>query len=100
LLLAAVMAGLATSGQTQDGNGPVPENEDDRRYVSGWDCNPGYRIAEGACVALEMPANSYPTGRSHGTGWACEHGYREVPGGACVAVRIPENGFLDASGLG
>jgi hypothetical protein len=77
-LLAAFMAGIATSGQAQDGTGPAPDNAQDRRYGSGWDCNPGYRIAEGVCVALEMPANSYPTGRSHGTGWACQHGYREV----------------------
>lgn len=99
-LLALLVTVLAAPSLAQDGTGPAPENAQDRRYGSGWDCDPGFRIAGGVCVALAIPENAYPTGRSHGTGWACRHGYLEVRGAACEAVAIPANAFLDASGLG
>ena len=98
-LLAALVAGLAIPSLAQDGTGLPPENAQDRRFASGWDCDLGYRIADGVCVALEMPANAFPTGRSYGTGWDCQHGFREIRGTICEAIAIPANAFLDASGL-
>jgi hypothetical protein len=99
-LWAALLALTALPAAAQDGTGPAPENAHDRRFGNGWDCDPGYRVAEGVCVALDMPANAFATGRTHGTGWACQHGYRELRGGTCEAIHIPANAFLDASGLG
>ncbi len=98
-LLIVLLASLAMPSLAQDGTGPAPESAQDRRHGSGWDCDPGHRIADGTCVALDMPANAYPTGRSYGTGRACLHGYREVRGASCEAVAIVANAFLDASGL-
>jgi len=98
-LLIVLPAGLAMPSLAQDGTGPAPENAQDRRHGGGCDCDPGYRIADGTCVALDMPANAYPTGRSSGTGRACLHGYREVRGATCEPVAIPANAFLHASDL-
>ncbi|MGY6633195.1 MAG: hypothetical protein ACXIU8_05565 [Alkalilacustris sp.] len=84
----------------QGGAGPAPENRQDGRYGPGQDCDQGYRIADGTCVALNLAANATPTGRSYGTGWACLHGCREVRGATCEAAAIPANAFLDATGLG
>ena len=98
-LLIVLLAGLAMPSLAQDGTGPAPENAQDRCHGSGWDCDLGYRIADGTCVALDMPSNACPTGRSYGMGWACRHGCREMRGATCEAVAIPANAFLDASGL-
>ncbi len=66
----------------------MPENAHARSYGTGWECDPGYREAKGACAAVKVPANAYSTSWSYGRGWVCDHGYREVDG-TCGAVNVP-----------
>ena len=53
-----------------------------------------------AAVALaqgdsaEIPENAHAN--SYGSGWQCDYGYRAVDE-ACVAVKVPENGYLAAA---
>src|SRR5690349_3296388 len=42
-----------------------------------------------------LPPNSHA--RDYGTGWDCNHGYRQ-DNRTCVRVQVPQNGYLDASG--
>ncbi len=76
----------------------TPENASARRYGEGWECNIGYRLIGDSCSAIVVPENAYETNRTRGSGWECHHGYREVEGTACVAVLVPDGGFLDPSG--
>ena len=76
----------------------MPENASAKRYGSGWECNIGFRLNENACVAVVVPQNAYETNRSYGSGWECLHGFRGTDEAACVAVEVPEGGFLDPSG--
>ena len=77
--------------------GQIPENAEARSYGDGWRCNPGYRESNGACAAIEIPANGYATSSSYGKGWECDRGYR-ADGNACIAVTVPENAHLYFSG--
>lgn len=76
----------------------MPENASAKSYGEGWDCDIGYRPDGDNCAAVAAPENAYETNRSYGTGWACLHGYHQVNETACVAVVVPEGGFLDPSG--
>ena len=62
---------VAFPGQAlaQSTNGQIRENAEARRYGDGWRCNPGYRESNGACGAIEIPANGYATSSSYGKGW-------------------------------
>ena len=76
----------------------MPENASARSYGDGWECNIGFRLNENACVAVIVPQNAYATNRSYGSGWQCLHSFRRTDDAACVAVEVPEGGFLDPSG--
>ncbi|GHC59248.1 hypothetical protein GCM10007315_23630 [Gemmobacter tilapiae] len=43
-----------------------------------------------------VPANAFLRSSGYGPGWSCERGY-EVLNGACVAIDLPENAYLDRS---
>ena len=76
----------------------MPENAKSKTYGDGWECIVGYRIIEESCVAIEVPQNAYATRRTFGHGWKCYHGFREIDGTACLAVEVPDGGYLDSSG--
>ena len=92
VLLFTLQAFAQTSTQ------PMPENARVKSYGDGWECNIGFRLNENACVAVIVPENAYSTNRSYGSGWQCRHGFRITDEAACVAVEVPEGGFLDPSG--
>ena len=76
----------------------MPENASPKSYGDGWECDIGYRLKNWDCLAIVIPANAYETNRTYGSGWECHHGFREVDETACVAVVVPDGGFLDPSG--
>lgn len=71
----------------------VPANAQASTYGPGWECDAGFRETDGACNAIVLPANAYPTNRSYGPGWECNRGYTEA-GNACEKIEIPENAYL------
>ncbi len=79
---------------------PMPENASAKSYGSGWDCDIGYRLNGDNCAAVVAPENAYETNRTYGLGWECHHGFRKLDQAACVAVVVPDGGFLDPSGGG
>jgi hypothetical protein len=101
LILLAFLATRPGVAFTQDGAAEIPENAHAKSYGSGWECDQGYRDFNGACEAVQVPANAYSTSlsASYGRGWECDHGYRAADE-ACVAVKVPENGYLAASAYG
>lgn len=76
----------------------MPENAGAKSYGSGWECNVGYRLSGDGCAAVIMPENAFETKQSYGPGWECHHGFRRSDDIACVAVVVPEGGFLGPSG--
>lgn len=92
ILLLALPAFAQTAAQ------PMPENASAKSYGGGWECNIGFRLNENDCVAVIVPQNAYETNRSYGSGWECLHGFRSIDKTACVAVDVPEYGYLDPSG--
>ena len=76
----------------------MPENASAKSYGEGWQCNVGYRLDGGICATVVTPENAYETNRTYGSGWECLHGYRKVGQTDCVAVVVPDGGFLDPSG--
>ena len=56
---------------------------------------PGVALAQDGVA--EIPENAHA--KSYGSGWECDHGYR-ASDEACVAVKVPENGYLAASAYG
>lgn len=95
-ILAVMFFVLPAFGQTA--SQPMPENASAKSYGDGWECNIGFRLNENDCVAVVVPQNAYDTNRSYGSGWECLHGFRRTDEAACVAVEVPEGGFLDPSG--
>lgn len=95
LLIAAAIIALPTPAAAQDGTGAAPTNASDRAFGGGWDCDPGYRVSDGACAEIVVPENAYATGRSYGTGWNCRRGF-QARDGACAPIPVPENAFLDS----
>ncbi|UWS77992.1 hypothetical protein N1037_11900 [Phaeobacter sp. G2] len=95
-ILAVIL--LLTPAFAQTGSQPMPENASAKSYGDGWECDIGFRLNENACVAVVVPQNAYDTNRSYGSGWECLHGFRRTDDAACVAVEVPEGGFLDPSG--
>lgn len=76
-----------------DAEPEVPANATAGRYGAGWQCDHGFRLRGGVCVALEIPENAYMTKSTSGNGWECRRGYLEE-GAACVALELPENAYL------
>ncbi len=89
---------LALPAFAQSATQPMPENASAKSYGDGWECNTGFRLNENACVAVIVPKNAYNTNRPYGSGWECLHGFRNTDKAACVAVEVPEGGYLDPSG--
>jgi len=87
---------FASAGATS-GTIEMPENAHAKSYRSGWDCDLGFREANGVCEAVMVPANAFPSKSSYGRGWDCSHGYLKTDE-VCVAVKVPENAHLAASG--
>jgi hypothetical protein len=56
---------------------------------------PGVASAQGG--SAEIPENAHAN--SYGSGWQCDYGHRAVDQ-ACVAVQVPENGYLADSAYG
>ncbi len=77
---------------------PIPENASPQSYGDGWKCDIGYRPDAGSCAAVIIPKNAYETNRTSGRGWECFHGFRADGDADCVAVAVPDGGFLDPSG--
>ena len=95
-ILAVMLFALPAFGQTA--GQPMPDNASAKSYGDGWECNIGFRLNENACVAVVVPQNAYDTNRSYGSGWECLHGFRRTDEAVCVAVEVPDGGFLDPSG--
>ena len=89
---------LALPAFAQTAAQPIPENALAISYGDGWECNIGFRPNENVCVAIVVPQNAYHTNVSYGSGWECLHGFSGTDESACVAVEVPEGGFLDPSG--
>ena len=92
LAFALLLLAIAAVAQT------MPENASAKSYGDGWQCNVGYRLTNETCAAIVVPDNAYETNRTYGSGWECHHGFRKVDGTACIAVVVPDGGFLDPSG--
>ncbi len=95
-IIAVLLFSLPAFAQTATQR--MPENASVKSYGDGWECNIGFRLNENACVAVIVPQNAYDTNRSYGSGWECLHGFRRTDEAACVAVEVPEGGYLDPSG--
>ena len=95
LILVAPLANAQVAAPTAQA---TPENASPKSYGDGWECDIGYRLLGEACAAIVVPQNAYETRRSYGSGWECQHGYRLVDDVSCVAVAVPEGGYLDPSG--
>jgi len=76
----------------------IPDNASSRNYGNGWSCNKGYRESKGACTALTIPANAYPTNKTYGQGWECKRGFKQI-NNTCKQIMVPTNGYLDYSGI-
>ena len=89
---------LALAAFSQSGARSIPENASAKSYGEGWECNIGFRSSGKLCVAVIVPKNAFETNRSYGAGWECMRGFREINGSTCVAIVVPEGGYLDPSG--
>lgn len=97
LVLVTLLAfGAPTSVQAQVA--PMPANAQPKSYGEGWECQRGYRQDGAECSAIIIPQNAYATNRTYGSGWECSHGFRQADTATCVAVQVPDGGYLDPSG--
>ena len=99
LTLAFFLTGVSDLLFARDQAVDIPENASATSYGRGWECKQGYRRVEGACNAVIVPDNAYPTNSAYGSVWKCEWGYRQV-GDACVAIKVPPNAYLRHTGIG
>ena len=76
----------------------MPTHATAKSYGDGWSCDIGYRQNGEICAEIIVPENAYETERSYGTGWECLHGFVAQDKTSCVAVAVPDGGFLDPSG--
>jgi hypothetical protein len=51
----------------------VPANAQVIPYGNGWECDRGFAMVNGACVAFRLPLNSHPG--AAGSDWDCDAGY-------------------------
>ena len=96
LVLLAVFSGPLELASAQDSKGAIPANSTAKSYGSGWECDKGFRMNGGSCIAVTSPKNAYLTNSSYGDGWACRHGYRKK-GDTCSPVALPANAYLSGS---
>ena len=75
----------------------IPEHASASTYGTGWECDRGYQRVNGACAAIELPANAFLTIGSFGRGWECMRGYRARER-TCIAIDLPPHAYLDSSG--
>jgi hypothetical protein len=99
LILLAFLAAASGVVSAQSTSVGMPENARARGHGSGWECVQGHREVDGACAAVKVPENAYPTNRSYGRGWECGHGFREIDA-ICAAIEVPATAYLNASGDG
>jgi len=96
LITLMVFAGAAGLARAEDVASTVPDNASASTYRTGWQCDRGFRKADGACDAVTVPPNAFLTDWSYGSGWKCEHGYKQN-GDACDAVALPANAYISAA---
>ena len=96
LITLMVFAGAAGLARAEDVASTVPDNASASTYRTGWQCDRGFRKADGACDAVTVPPNAFLTDWSYGSGWKCEHGYRQN-GDACDPVALPANAYISAA---
>lgn len=89
LFVLALLAAAPGVVFAQGGSVGMPDNAHAKSYGSGWECDQGYREAQGTCATVKVPATNAFYGR----------GYRAVKE-TCAAVKVPENAHLDYSGNG
>jgi len=92
-VLVTTLAVFPGTVYTQTTAREIPANSHMQAYRDKWECDQGYREIDDSCVAVEVPANAYPTNSSHGQGWECNYGYKAADKG-CVAIEIPANAYL------
>ena len=97
LIFLALLAATPSVVFAQSSSVGIPENASAKSYGSGWQCDRGYREADGVCGAIEVPAHAYAFDTSYGRGWECGRGYQEH-NETCTAVAVPQNAYLNASG--
>ena len=97
LLYLALLAAVPDQAFGQDRSAGIPEHASAKRYGGGWECDRGYREANGVCMAVKVPADAYATDVSYGAGWECNRGYGKVDE-TCVSIEVPPNAYLNASG--
>lgn len=97
LVSLALLTGPAEIAAAQSAEAKTPANASANTYGTGWQCDRGFRKADGGCVAVTVPAHAYLSERSYGQGWACDRGYRKDQA-TCVAVGLPEHAHLDFYG--
>lgn len=100
LLVGAILAFFlsALTALAQNTIQPMPENASAKSYGDGWECNVGYRQSGKTCHKVTVPDNAYSTNRTYGLGWECFRGFRRTGEANCIAVEVPEGGYLDPSG--
>lgn len=100
LLVGAILAVFlsALTALAQNTIQPMPENASAKSYGGGWECNVGFRQSGTICFAVIVPDNAYSTNRTYGLGWECLRGFRKTEDANCIAVKVPEGGYLDPSG--
>jgi len=99
LICLALLAVVPGHVFARDPSVAMPEHASANRYGSGWECDRGYREANGACIAVKVPADAYATNASYGPGWECNWGYREVDE-TCAAIKVPPNAYLTNASYG
>jgi len=77
----------------------VPENGYLDAAGDRWKCDRGFRRAEGVCVLIVLPANSFLAEHSDDPGWECERGYRSRRD-ACVPIVVPQHAYLSPGNYG
>ena len=97
LILLVILASAPWTLSASGGSIEVPENAHKKNYGNGWECDLGYRKVDEACIAIEVPANAYPTNTSFGRGWECSYGYRKDHE-SCLPIKVPPNAYLDTPG--
>jgi hypothetical protein len=97
LLFIGLVAALPGIAAAQTASIDIPENARNKSFGSGWECERGFREADGACRAVEIPANAFATNTTYGRGWECGRGYNDVRG-TCEAMAVPAQGYLTSSG--
>jgi len=70
----------------------VPDNAFLTSPGQDWECDRGFRRADGGCEAVEVPANAFlsgrATGRATGRGWTCDRGFLTDAAG-CLPMGCP-----------